>query len=171
MRDLKFNINLLVVLVLCLSIHSCALDVGYEEVQRDTSPNEKYDAVVIQVNGGATVAFAYDIYLVRKGLIVKPDLKASANQVKVAHIYAAALNERRAGLNIRWVGSKKLEIEYETCRFGTIYPLVKFDGQQFETIAYAGVNFPTPYEPNSHIQKTIENSNTIIKSQLKYWRF
>lgn len=80
-----------------------------DEVSRVSSPDRTVDAVLLEENGGATVSFAYSIYLVSIG--AKP---ASAD--RVAGLYAAGRSDRAYGANLKWQGVDTLRIEFLKAR-------------------------------------------------------
>lgn len=81
-----------------------------DEVARVTSPDGRLDAVVVEINGGATTSFAYAVYVTEKA--------ARFGGEPIAFLYDATRSERAYGVNLKWRGAKKLVVEYlRTGRF------------------------------------------------------
>ena len=84
---------------------------GGEEMKRVTSPNEKYDAVLYRISGGAATSFVYDIYILPKGK-------------KSIVLESTVLHARRApDLDMFWDKDGELIIQYskaEICKFDGI---------------------------------------------------
>ena len=55
----------ILIIVSCNNRH--ANDIGLKEIKRITSPDKLVDAVLIETNGGATVALGNKVILVSKG--------------------------------------------------------------------------------------------------------
>ena len=98
--QMKFTI-----LILCFCISSCSITSSKNEVGRLTDPSGTIDAVIIEINGGATTSFTYDVMITTKGSNAK-----SGN--KVATLYGATRNESAYGVNLKWISNKVLSIEY-----------------------------------------------------------
>ncbi len=101
---IRFRILLLSV-TLALSSACLDLDWSFDEVARVTNPTGKFDAVLVETNGGATTSFGYEVFVVTKGGRVKRGAEA-------AFLYAAARNGHAYGVNLKWDGSHSLVIEY-----------------------------------------------------------
>ena len=86
----------------------CGL-VSIDEVARVRSPTGRLDAVVVEINGGATTSFAYEVYVVPAG-------SATWRGKEVASLYAAVRNDDAYGVNLRWTSGNSLLIEYLKAR-------------------------------------------------------
>ena len=75
-----------------------------DEVSRVPSPSGKYVASLIEVNGGATTSFGYEVRVARTGF--------NLGGTEVANLYAATRNVSAYGANLRWASDKELRIEY-----------------------------------------------------------
>ena len=77
---------------------------GSDEVTRVQSPDGRFEAVLIETNGGATTSFGYKVYIERAG--------SSRESTFVAHLYGAARSLHAYGANLRWDDVETLNIEY-----------------------------------------------------------
>jgi hypothetical protein len=76
-------------------------------VSRVTSPGGNADAVLFEENGGATTSFAYSVYLVPRGQVVKPRTDPAA-----ATFYDVTRSDSAFGVNLRWRDRATLYVEY-----------------------------------------------------------
>jgi hypothetical protein len=74
-----------------------------EEVWRISSPDRRVDAVWVKVDGGATVDFSYNLFIVPFGGRPK-----NGTQVLVA--------DRIKNLSVKWREPKRLEVIYDAAR-------------------------------------------------------
>jgi hypothetical protein len=88
-------------IVCAMFLTSCLLetDPSVKEVSRYTSPDSQMDAVVLQLNFGATTPYVYRFYLVPKG--VNPDYQKN---------HEFLLADGVDGTTVNWVSSKELFI-------------------------------------------------------------
>jgi hypothetical protein len=93
-------------LLLFVGCGSSPFDVSYTEVKRLSSPDSLVDALIIEVNGGATTPFVYDVYLVPKG---RPFRKDSSGNC----LFSA---DNTDSLKLYWKSERFLEIQYEQAR-------------------------------------------------------
>jgi hypothetical protein len=84
---------------LFLSI-SCSALASSKEISRVSSPDSVVDAVLVEVNGGATTDFMYFLYIVPKG----------GKYEKGSQLFVITHDK---GLKIFWERSKFLVIEYD----------------------------------------------------------
>ena len=84
-----------------LILPGCA---SHREVSRVASPDGKVEAVLDEVNGGATTSYSYALYLVPKGTTKLP----SSDVVFVA--------DHTENLQIEWAEAKLLHIKYREAR-------------------------------------------------------
>src|SRR5262245_61369365 len=92
----------LVGMVLALLSSACGPLTG-DEVARVTSPDGRLDAVLFELNGGATTSFAYEVAVVEKG---------RKDGDRVAWLYGAVRNDSAYGANLKWAGETELAIEF-----------------------------------------------------------
>lgn len=103
----------LVLLLLVLAIYEFSSP-SRDEVLRITSPSGQMDAVVYELNGGATTSLAYDVEI--------EDRAPSGITRKVAHTYDSVRNNKNAyGVTPRWVSDEELHIEYYSSRFDEVF--------------------------------------------------
>ena len=119
-----------------LALGGCGDDsVSRVEVARVAAPDGKADAVVIEVNGGATADFAYDIFVLPHG--------AAADGEAALRLYGATRNAHAYGVNLRWASPAQLRVEYLEARRILQEPrTVTVAGTPVQVEAVAGVNDP-----------------------------
>ena len=94
------NSGLTAILILACS---CTRPIG-KEVLRAPSPDNRVDAVLMEVNGGATTSYSYNLYIVPSG----DNVDGSDYPVLTAdHI---------KGQKIHWPAPRTLEIQYDQAR-------------------------------------------------------
>ena len=84
--------------------------VSVEEVLRVSSPTDNVDAVVAEINGGATTSYAYKLYVVASGEPMPKD-------GEIATLYGAIDRQCAYGFDVRWTASDSLELTYFKARF------------------------------------------------------
>jgi hypothetical protein len=72
-----------------------------DEVAREASPDGAVVATLIEINGGATTDFGYEV---------------KVDGTRVALLYGAVRNSNAYGVNLRWLSSSDLDIEYLATR-------------------------------------------------------
>jgi hypothetical protein len=82
---------------------------GGDEVARLSSPDGRHEGVVIEQSGGATTSYWYDVCVVPSGARCDP------TAVRVV-LYAALRNSQAYGVNLKWIDSSGLVIEYESAK-------------------------------------------------------
>jgi len=138
MSNRYYFIFLLLFFVGCGSSPS---NVSYNEVKRLSSPDSLVDALIVEVNGGSTTPFIYDVYLVPKG---KPFLKDSSGNC----IFSA---DNTDSLNLYWKSEKFLEIQYEQAR---IFNFINFwQSGELHDYRYIVEICLTPLAQNSSLKK------------------
>lgn len=75
-----------------------------DEVARAASPDGKVVATLIEVNGGATTSFGYEVHLESEGALF--------GKAQVASLYGAFRSASAYGVNLRWNSDSELSIEY-----------------------------------------------------------
>ena len=85
-----------------------------DEVLRLPSPNGGIVATVVEINGGATTSFGYEIRLTRAGF--------NLGGTEVASLYEASRSDQAYGVNLRWVSEDELHIEYLTAHSAELVP-------------------------------------------------
>lgn len=92
------------VLLIAWFISGLVGEPGRDEVARAESPSGKIEAVLIEINGGATTSFGYEIYVVERG--------AKASGSPAVSLYGALRNHHAYGANLVWPSSDLLAVEY-----------------------------------------------------------
>ena len=107
-----------------------------DEVARVTSPSGNIDAVLVELNGGATTDFEYEVFVV-------PVRESTRRHKRVAFLYGAVRNENAYGVNLRWTTPSNLSLEYLRARREDL-PLsqVAVAGQRVAVSLRSGVNDP-----------------------------
>ena len=80
-----------------------------DEVARLPAPGgARLDAVLVEINTGATDAFQYEVFVLPQG--------AAAQGRPAARLMGATRNEQAWGANLRWQGADRLRVEYWQAR-------------------------------------------------------
>ena len=108
--------------------------ISRDEVARVASPAAGLDAVLIEINGGATTDFAYSVVLEEPGWFGASE--------EVASLYAAHRSDCAYGVNLRWAGPNRLLIEYQDAGRAEAHPAT-IGGQQMGVELKPGVTDPT----------------------------
>lgn len=99
--------GLLAVCVAAAARLHMALELGRQEVARVASPSGEWVASLIEVNGGATTAFSYEV----RGTSRTPGLRSAT----LASVYAPA-GPRASAVRLRWVSHDVLRVEHGPAR-------------------------------------------------------
>ena len=95
--------------VALLFLSGCKPMASHDEVARLSSPGvPSLDAVLVEVNTGATDTFRYDVFVLPKG--------ALAQDKPVLSLVGATRNNQAYGANFRWQGPSHLRVEYLQAR-------------------------------------------------------
>jgi hypothetical protein len=106
--------GLLVLGVAVIAIFYIIFSPSRDQVSRVASPSGDFVATVIEINGGATTSFGYEVRIARKGFNVEG--------TEVASLYGAVRNGRAYGVNLRWVSDRELHVEYLTAKSAEVLP-------------------------------------------------
>ena len=102
-----------------------------DEVSRVTSPAGGMEAVLTELNGGATTSFGYDVYITRKG---DKNLRSP-----IASLYGATRNDNAYGANLIWQSNADLRVEYQQAlSTKLIAPSVSIAGQEVRVTLVPG---------------------------------
>uniref|UniRef100_UPI0035CADCD0 hypothetical protein n=1 Tax=uncultured Sphingomonas sp. TaxID=158754 RepID=UPI0035CADCD0 len=115
----------------CLLLGTCTSKV---EVANVKSPDGKLIARTFEINAGTTTEFAYEVDISRDWPI-RWDHAA-------AGLYGAARNECAYGVNVRWIDSNTLAINYKEAKSIDIDRAVHLVGRTVRIIAKGGVIDP-----------------------------
>ncbi len=96
--------KILIIGLIVLFTESCDLSesCSYKEINRKTSKDGKVDALITEVNCGATSSYSYRVNIVPKDSDITDD-----------YVY---LSDKTSGLDISWKGIKNLSITYNEAR-------------------------------------------------------
>lgn len=106
-----------------LFVAFAALRLFYVEVEvaRLPSPDGRFEAVVIETNGGATTAF---------GHVVKLGPKGAWWPTTVASLYASVKASGETGVDVRWSSENTLAIQYGFARAAELLrPVLTLSGR------------------------------------------
>ncbi|MEJ2405784.1 MAG: hypothetical protein P8171_16075 [Candidatus Thiodiazotropha sp.] len=111
-RDAYLVAWLVVTTIVLASLAACDRSsfVARDEVQRVASPDGRLDAVLVEVNAGATTSYVYEVYVVPHGV------PASDTKRVMARLDGATRNTSAYGATLRWQGQGDLNVEYLQAR-------------------------------------------------------
>jgi len=111
---------------------------SFDEVARVAHSQAGVDAVLVETNGGATTSFGYEVFVVPRGQTPK------RSDHPVANLYGAGRNEHAYGVNLRWVSTDTLAVEYLDAQHVNWYNgTVIVSGREIKIILKPGVNDPS----------------------------
>jgi hypothetical protein len=126
MRVLKFGLAVTLSTVLC----SCNRSSSHE-VAQTLSPDGRIEAVLTEINGGATTSFGYDVSVGPKG---------SGRGVRVATLYGAIRSEQAYGVNLHWANNNVLQVEYLRAKASrNVLNTAEVNGEQVQVMLKSGV--------------------------------
>jgi hypothetical protein len=127
---MRFIGKLLLVVAWGFAIGACSPEVDI--VANVKSPDGKVEAILGEINGGATTSFGYEISL--RGVSPGQD------PVRVARLYDAVRNESAYGVNLVWRNSQTLEVQYWKAENAeTEHASISVGGQSITVRLKAGV--------------------------------
>ena len=104
-----------------------------DEVARVTSPSGSLVATLMEVNGGATTSFGYEVRIARDGF--------NLGGTEVASLYAAVRSEHAYGVNLHWVSDQELRIDYLSAKYAEVLPQRTF-APSVRVVLHAGISDP-----------------------------
>lgn len=108
--------------------------VARDEVARVPSPDGRLDAVLWEINAGATVSFSYVVKIQERG-------KTGGQRVMV--LDGAYRNEDAYGANIKWLSNTKVGIEFlGSDEYLVVRDSVELAGRRVDVVAHPGVRDP-----------------------------
>jgi hypothetical protein len=145
MKDIKIVLKIILSVIgsllglaaLCLMAAYFIFSPSRDEVARVLSPSQKTEAVLIEINGGATTSFGYRAYVVKNG-------SSTFWYKPVANLYGAVRNNHAYGVNLKWHNSAELGIEYFTAKSASLdISSVKIGAEIINVQLRSGVDDPT----------------------------
>ena len=127
------GIGILVFIFLaCLLLTTC---VSRAEVMSAKSPDSGLMATVVEINGGATTDFAYEVNIARNWPLRwnRP----------IAGFYGAGRSNCAYGVNIHWTDDHTLLITYKEAKSTDVDQAVQMFGRTVHIVAKGGVDDPT----------------------------
>jgi hypothetical protein len=107
------------------------------EVARVKAPSGGIEAVLVEINGGATTSFGYSVHIVGSGR------RASAWN-RVASLYGAGRSEVAYGANLVWRGPTLLAVEFMDAKGVSLErPIVLVEGKRVLIVLEEGVRDPS----------------------------
>jgi hypothetical protein len=127
------------------------------EVARVGSPDDAFDAVLIETDGGATTSFGYLVYVVDRG--------ERASGPKLASLYGAKRNEKAYGANLRWQSATALTVEFYEAKYFEVHEpgllsrrrpvsVVMRSGVHDSTASPGGMHYRLRLLPNQTMEPT-----------------
>lgn len=105
------------------------------EVARLLSPDGRLEARLLEVNGGATISFGYEVEVMLHG---------AERGVHVASLYGATRNANAYGVTMRRRSAQLLELDYFKAKAVPVFrPSVSIDGRSVEIAVVSGVVDPS----------------------------
>jgi hypothetical protein len=107
-----------------------------DEVEVVKSPDGRFIAKLVEVNGGATTSFGY--------LVILSELGSAPKEYEVASLYGAVRSASAYGANLKWASPQELNVEYLHAK-GTklLNPKVKFGATEVTVVLHPNVTDPT----------------------------
>jgi hypothetical protein len=102
--------------LLAAIVTGCGDFASHDEVARVRSPDGKIDAVLVESNGGATTSLWYDVHVVEAGASYR-------SESSVAHLYGAGRNESAFGVNLVWLNSAQVEVQFLSAQTSSVSPM------------------------------------------------
>jgi hypothetical protein len=135
---LEESMRLLGLLLLLPLLSNCMVAdaPSHDEVARYASPDGGTDAIVIESNGGATTSFWYDVCL-------SPHTGTCTARDSIASLYGAARSEQAYGVNVRWIDSTNLAIDFLSAERSSIRrPISHLNGRSIKVVLHPGITDP-----------------------------
>jgi len=130
------SITIIVLVAVTYGLLSILFRPSKDEVARVPAPGRSYEAVLVEINGGATASFLYEVYVVHRGA-------STWASSPVASLYGATRNDHAYGANLRWSTPEKLSIEYLRTRYHDLTTKkMTLDGKELRVALQDGVNDP-----------------------------
>jgi hypothetical protein len=98
-----------------------------DEVAVAKSPDGRFIAKLVEINGGATTSFGY--------LVILSELGNTPEEYEVANLYGAVRSASAYGANLRWASPQELAVEYLHAK-GTelLNPKLKFGATEVTVV-------------------------------------
>jgi hypothetical protein len=125
-----------VIAILLVGVAYLVFQPSRDEVARVASPDGKVVATLMEVNGGATTSFGYEVHLATPG--------AFFGETQVASLYGAVRNASAYGVNLRWNSDSELSVEYLSAKNAELeVPEWRNAGSRVQVTLKAGVEDPS----------------------------
>lgn len=99
------------------------------------SPDGAYVVHVVEINGGATTSFAYEVLV--------ESTRWSLVEGRVASLYAAVRSKQAYGVNLRWTSANELHVEYLEAVYAELRePTIPFLAPEVRAVLVPGVADP-----------------------------
>jgi hypothetical protein len=139
-------------LVFSAFVVSCGVhQPSFDEVARVSSPSGRVDAVLVEVNGGATTSFGYSVFVVPTGKLV------SRGEPGIVSLYGAVRNQSAYGADLVWDEADRLTVEYLTARHCEITrDAVKIGSDEITVTVRSNIN-NTAAPPGGMLYNRVKN--------------
>lgn len=117
-----------------LALDPLSLATQEVEVRKLASSDENIFATLMEINGGATTAYGYRIYL------ESGDLLDFCFKKEIAFLYAATRNLCASGADLQWTSDNTILIKYLSARFTRV---------PAETVEFCGKTITVKLVPNT----------------------
>jgi hypothetical protein len=104
--------------------------IAEDEVTRMRSPDGRLEASLVETNGGATTSFGY-----RVRLRARPE----GAWTEVGYFYGARRSQCAYGINLRWAGPRRLQMEFLEAQNARIVRSVRVGQEQVTMEARKGM--------------------------------
>lgn len=129
-RVLEMRTATLLAVLLC----GCDLTAGTsrDEVAWAQSPDGRIDAILLEINGGATTSFGYVVEL-------HPASHRGEKPVEAGKFYAAVRSNCAYGIDLHWVDRSTLALRFESARQVAVPASVNVSGRPIRILAQSGM--------------------------------
>lgn len=122
--------TILKIAIVVVSLSGCS-EAG-DEVARVPSPDRQMEAVVMEDSGGATTSYFYIVCIVK-------EKQACDRSKAVATLYGAVRNPSAYGVNLRWLDSAHLVVEYASAIRADLVEQPPYPGKEMRVQLRSGV--------------------------------
>ena len=113
--------------------------VSREEVARLPSPDGSFDAVMFEINGGATTSFAYEVHVVEAGKKLSGLSAGDGAKTAAVHAYGTS-----AGPSLFWSGADHVVIRLGEARKAELQTPTVTLGKRSVAVELVQIADPTP---------------------------
>jgi hypothetical protein len=115
-----------------LALMGCS-PVSRDQVAWTASPDQRIHAILLETNGGATTSFGYEIEL-------HPASNGGEKPIFAGKLNGAARSECSYGVNLRWLSSDQLAVEFLGADKVALPDKVQLSGKTVRIVARTSVS-------------------------------